>query len=142
MEQKIVIKINVICDRCRNKALKLASSVRGVESVAIQGRNRNRVVVTGEGVDSVCLTSILRQKMGYAEIIGISRVNIDEVQECEVPGHQEVPQCYNNYCGPPQMMSTGVCNTYSNGYNHYYPPHPHTIHDGWYASRPSFCSIM
>ncbi|URD97112.1 Glycosyl transferase family 8 [Musa troglodytarum] len=112
--QKIVIKINVICDRCRNKALKLASSVRGVESVAIQGRNRNRVVVTGEGVDSVYLTSILRKKMGYAEIICISRVNIDEVQECEEPGHQEVPQCYDNYCGPPQMMSNGVCNTCSN----------------------------
>ncbi|KAJ8512744.1 hypothetical protein OPV22_003178 [Ensete ventricosum] len=114
-----------------NKALKLASSVRGVESVAIQGRNRNRVVVTGEGVASVYLTSILRKNMGYAEIIGISRVNIDEVHECEVPGLQEVPQCYNNYCGPPQLMSNGVCNTHSNGYNHYYPAHPHTIHDGW-----------
>ncbi|KAF3320015.1 Heavy metal transport/detoxification superfamily protein [Carex littledalei] len=57
------------CDKCRSKAMKIAASTDGVESVALQGDDRKRLVVTGDGVDSVNLTKTLRKKIGRAVIV-------------------------------------------------------------------------
>ncbi|KMZ65585.1 hypothetical protein ZOSMA_317G00010 [Zostera marina] len=43
----------------------------GVESVTLQGKYKDEVVVVGEDLDSVCLTMRLRKKFGYANILTI-----------------------------------------------------------------------
>ncbi|KAK7291396.1 hypothetical protein RIF29_06505 [Crotalaria pallida] len=61
LQQKIVIKIQLDCDKCRSKALKIAAQEKGVSSVALEGEEKDKLVVTGE-VDAVCLASVLRKK--------------------------------------------------------------------------------
>lgn len=46
----------------------------GVQSVAIEGRERNHLVVVGEGLDAVSLTSYLRKKVGGAQIVQVDQV--------------------------------------------------------------------
>ncbi|PAN06737.1 hypothetical protein PAHAL_1G284700 [Panicum hallii] len=78
MKQKIVIKVEMPCDRCRSKALALVAATGGVHSVAIAGDARDQVVVVGDGVDSVRLASALRRKVGPAEIVQLASQAKDE----------------------------------------------------------------
>ncbi|KAK1617762.1 hypothetical protein QYE76_023279 [Lolium multiflorum] len=66
MKQKIVIKVEMTCDKCRSKAMALVAATVGVDSVALAGDSKDQVVVVGDGVDSVKLTSRLRKKVGHA----------------------------------------------------------------------------
>ena len=63
-QQKIVIKVEMPCDRCRSKALSLVAATGGVHSVALAGDARDQVVVVGDGVDPVRLAGALRRKAG------------------------------------------------------------------------------
>ncbi|CAL4968571.1 unnamed protein product [Urochloa decumbens] len=73
MKQKIVIKVEMRCDRCRSKALALVAATRGVDSVALAGGDaRDQLVVEGHGVDSIKLASALRRKVGPAEIVQVA----------------------------------------------------------------------
>ncbi|KAK9933290.1 hypothetical protein M0R45_020491 [Rubus argutus] len=74
MMQKIVVKVQVHCDKCRTKALKIAATAQGVSRVSIQGVNRDHLEVIGDGVDSVCLTRALRKKLGFATIVKVEQV--------------------------------------------------------------------
>ncbi|KAK3154487.1 hypothetical protein QOZ80_2BG0191100 [Eleusine coracana subsp. coracana] len=68
MKQKIVIKVTMTCDKCRQKALALVAGTSGVESVKLDGDDK--VVVEGE-VDSVHLTNALRKKLGSAQLVEV-----------------------------------------------------------------------
>ncbi|CAL5031558.1 unnamed protein product [Urochloa decumbens] len=76
-KQKIVIKVEMTCDKCRKSALALAGSTSGVQSVAIEGDERDQLVVIGDGVDATNLTSCLRKvvKVGKADIIKVEAVD-------------------------------------------------------------------
>ncbi|XP_062170171.1 heavy metal-associated isoprenylated plant protein 47-like isoform X2 [Alnus glutinosa] len=74
MKQKIVIKVQVVCDKCRTKALKIAAAADGVVSVALEGQDKDQVVVIGNEVDVSCLTSSLRKKVGHATIVSVEEV--------------------------------------------------------------------
>ncbi|KAM0867593.1 hypothetical protein ACQ4PT_041856 [Festuca glaucescens] len=67
MKQKIVIKVEMTCDKCRSKAMALVAATVGVDSVALAGDGKDQVVVVGDGVDSVKLTTALRKKVGHAQ---------------------------------------------------------------------------
>ncbi|RVW50117.1 Heavy metal-associated isoprenylated plant protein 47 [Vitis vinifera] len=69
MKQKIIVKVQMNCDKCRTKAMKIAAVEEGVISVAIEGAEKDRVVVIGDGVDSASLTCCLRKKLGYATLV-------------------------------------------------------------------------
>jgi hypothetical protein len=71
-QQKIVIRVHMECDRCRSKALALVAATAGVDSVALAGDARDQVVVVGDDVDSVKLTSALRRKVGPADIVQVA----------------------------------------------------------------------
>ncbi|KAL6314346.1 hypothetical protein AAG906_021056 [Vitis piasezkii] len=62
MKQKIIVKVQMNCDKCRTKALKIAA----VEE--------DRVVVIGDGVDSASLTHCLRKKLRYATLVRVEEV--------------------------------------------------------------------
>ncbi|KAL6634073.1 hypothetical protein ACP70R_026744 [Stipagrostis hirtigluma subsp. patula] len=71
MKQKIVIRVEMSCDKCRSKAMALVAATAGVDSVAIAGDGRDQVVVVGDGVDSIKLTSELRKKVGPAQLLQV-----------------------------------------------------------------------
>ncbi|RZC02227.1 hypothetical protein D0Y65_017395, partial [Glycine soja] len=68
IQQKIVIKLKMDCDKCRNKALKIAAEVPGVTSVSLEGDDNDRVAVTGVNVDMVCLANQLKKKFSSVTI--------------------------------------------------------------------------
>ncbi|KAJ1271430.1 hypothetical protein BS78_06G128200 [Paspalum vaginatum] len=74
MKQRIVIQVQMNSNKSRSKALGLIASTHGVQSVAIEGRERNHLVVVGDGLDAVSLTSYLRKKVGSAQIIQVEVV--------------------------------------------------------------------
>ncbi|KAI3496853.1 hypothetical protein L1887_39231 [Cichorium endivia] len=68
MMQKIVIKMQPKCGRCRTKAMMIAAKASGVNSVELQGENKNQMVVIGDGVDAAALTSLVRKKIKNASL--------------------------------------------------------------------------
>ncbi|KAL6845833.1 hypothetical protein ACP4OV_024408 [Aristida adscensionis] len=95
MKQKIVIRVHMRCDKCRSKALGVAATTHGVESMAIEGEDREQLVVVGDGVDATCLTSCLRRKVGGAQIVSVEAVGAAEEakkpEESEAPGYPPLP---------------------------------------------------
>ncbi|RDY06520.1 Heavy metal-associated isoprenylated plant protein 47, partial [Mucuna pruriens] len=71
MKQKIVIKLQMDCNKCRNKALKIAAEVPGVTAVALDGDDNDCVAVTGENVDTVCLANQLKKKFRSVTILTV-----------------------------------------------------------------------
>ncbi|KAK8579094.1 hypothetical protein V6N12_069427 [Hibiscus sabdariffa] len=68
MKQKIVLKVSMHCSKCRTKALKVAAVAYGVTSVALEGAEKDKLVIIGDGVDAACLTEALRKKLCHASI--------------------------------------------------------------------------
>ncbi|KAJ4758660.1 Heavy metal transport/detoxification protein [Rhynchospora pubera] len=83
MKRKIVIEVQMHCAKCRSKALKIAASTDGVDSVTLEGDGKNRLVVTGNDVDSVNLTKTLRKKIGRAAIVEQGEVKKKEEEKKE-----------------------------------------------------------
>ncbi|KAL8239191.1 hypothetical protein R6Q59_015758 [Mikania micrantha] len=73
MMQKIVIKMQPRCGKCRTKAMMAAAEAVGVNSVELQGENMNQMVVIGDGVDAAALTCSVRKK--------VKNASLEEVQE-------------------------------------------------------------
>ncbi|KAI4366210.1 hypothetical protein MLD38_022115 [Melastoma candidum] len=106
MKQKIVIKVCMNCDRARSEAMKIAAKTCGVRTMGIEGNELDQLVVTGEGIDSACLTITLRKKVGPAVIVKIEEVKPaekeqkkDEKPKCEWSCPPPPPPC--KPCGPP-----------------------------------------
>ncbi|KOM46815.1 hypothetical protein LR48_Vigan07g051900 [Vigna angularis] len=122
--QKIVIQVRMENDKCRSKAMKIAAASQGVHSVALEGEDRDQVVVTGDAIDSVCLTNKLRKKFKYATLMSVT----DENEDGDAGGEQKdqitiekifpIPYCYSNF--PP-------------------PSHLYVVD---YDSYPNACSIL
>ncbi|XP_017440339.1 heavy metal-associated isoprenylated plant protein 47 isoform X3 [Vigna angularis] len=71
MKQKIVIKLQMDCDKCRNKALRISAQVPGVTTVALDGDDNDRVAVSGLNVDMVCLVNQLKKKFSSVVIVTV-----------------------------------------------------------------------
>ncbi|PNX70306.1 ATFP4-like protein [Trifolium pratense] len=93
-------------EKLRSKAMTIVVGVSGVEGATIQGDSKDELEVTGEGVDSVRLTSLLRKKFGHAELVSVGDVGKAEEKKVEeivtwpytysVP-HYPVYQIRNSY---------------------------------------------
>uniref|UniRef100_A0ACD5V6Z4 Uncharacterized protein n=1 Tax=Avena sativa TaxID=4498 RepID=A0ACD5V6Z4_AVESA len=116
MKQKIVIKVHMTCDKCRSKALGLVASNHGVESVGIEGDDRDRLAVVGNGLDAANLTACLRKKVAYAELVTVEEVVAKEkkpepdttvdpfCQQWHHPGYYSWPYSYPGvHCYPYNM---------------------------------------
>ncbi|KAB1217319.1 hypothetical protein CJ030_MR4G021002 [Morella rubra] len=82
MKQKIVIKLRVPCDKCSSKALALAAKADGVLSVALEGAEKDQVVVVGDGVDAACLTTSLRKKVACVLLVSVEEVKPKDPPQC------------------------------------------------------------
>ncbi|CAK8531237.1 unnamed protein product [Lathyrus sativus] len=74
MKQKIVMKVSMNCQKCRTKALKVVASANGVSFVGLEGEEKDKLMVIGDGIDAVKLTNCLRKKVGYTEIVSLGEV--------------------------------------------------------------------
>ncbi|KAB2068159.1 hypothetical protein ES319_A08G012200v1 [Gossypium barbadense] len=72
MKQKVVLKVAMKCQRCRTQSLKVAAEQQGVSFVGLEGNEKEKVVVIGDGIDVVKLTTILRKKVGTTEVISLA----------------------------------------------------------------------
>ncbi|KAB1199129.1 hypothetical protein CJ030_MR0G027297 [Morella rubra] len=124
MQQKIVIKLRVPCEKCSSKAMALAAAADGVSSVTLEGADRDQVVVVGDGVDAVCLTTSLRKKVGCVLLVSVEEVKPKpkpkptEEKKCGKP--KDPPPCgcrtSNPPCHQPQLEMCKVA------YDPYPPP--------------------
>ncbi|XP_077237517.1 heavy metal-associated isoprenylated plant protein 47-like isoform X2 [Tasmannia lanceolata] len=121
MKQKIVIKVQMNCQKCRTKALEVAAASDGANSVAIEGKEKELVVVMGEGVDPVSLTRLMRKKVGRTEVI-----SVDEVKPKDEKKEQKIEYTYQ----PPPLISN-------------YPQYPpFVLYETANYQEPGSCSIM
>ncbi|CAN0927286.1 Heavy metal-associated isoprenylated plant protein 46 [Linum grandiflorum] len=74
MKQKVVIKVTMNTPKLRAKAMKVVVGVNGVDSASLAGPDKTQIEVTGDGVDSVELVSLLRKKVGFAELVTVAAV--------------------------------------------------------------------
>ncbi|KAK3200168.1 hypothetical protein Dsin_023583 [Dipteronia sinensis] len=119
MKQKIVIRVQMPCEKCRSKAMKIAVTKDGVTKVEIQGKEKDELVVIGNEVDSVRLARSLRKKLHSAYILSVEEEKEKKEKDDKKDDKIElIPYtCYPNHVyGIPQA----VC----------------------YDQDPSFCSIM
>nr|DAD40082.1 TPA_asm: hypothetical protein HUJ06_014405 [Nelumbo nucifera] len=91
MKQKIVIKVDMHCDDCRHKAMRIAAEAYGVISVKLDD-SKDKLEVVGNEVDTTCLTNILRKKVGYAVLITIEEVKPPKPPEPK-PKADDCPKC-------------------------------------------------
>nr|GEV00016.1 heavy metal-associated isoprenylated plant protein 47-like [Tanacetum cinerariifolium] len=56
------------CGKCQTKAMMAVAKSLGVNSVELQGENKNQMVVIGDGVDAAALTSSVRKKVKNASL--------------------------------------------------------------------------
>ncbi|KAK1424025.1 hypothetical protein QVD17_19336 [Tagetes erecta] len=73
-KQKIVVKVTMNTDKKSRKAMQIAVSIFGVESASFVGSDKDQIAVTGEGIDSVELTRLLRKRIGYTELVSVGPV--------------------------------------------------------------------
>uniref|UniRef100_A0ACD5V5F5 Uncharacterized protein n=1 Tax=Avena sativa TaxID=4498 RepID=A0ACD5V5F5_AVESA len=125
MKQKIVIRVSMSCERSRSKAMSMAARTAGVTSMGITGDARDQLEVVGDGVDSVCLVSCLRKKLGSAHI-----VQVEEVKDPKPEVKKEEPKPPVPVYPPPPCYP-------GPGYYHHPCPSQMVVCD-----EPSGCAIM
>ncbi|KAJ4704077.1 Heavy metal transport/detoxification protein [Melia azedarach] len=74
MKQKIVMKVQMNCQKCRTQALMVAANADGVNHVGLEGPEKDKVVVIGDGVDCVKLARRLKKKVGHTELVSVADV--------------------------------------------------------------------
>ncbi|TVU15665.1 hypothetical protein EJB05_39198, partial [Eragrostis curvula] len=131
MKQKIVIKVHMTCDKCRKKALGIAATAHGVQSMGIEGDYKDQLVVVGDGVDAINLTSCLRKKLGGAEIVTVEAVG--DAEEETKPAEEAVAVC------PQQWYPAGY---YYSRPAAVYPYAGYCYDDGSHYNQGSWCTIM
>lgn len=87
-KQKVVLKVAMKDPKRCSKALKTAVGLPGVLSVAL---DKDCLIVVGDGVDSVALTTILRRKMGTADLVSIGSAEEKKEQKPAVAKKEEKP---------------------------------------------------
>ncbi|XP_039125820.1 heavy metal-associated isoprenylated plant protein 47-like [Dioscorea cayenensis subsp. rotundata] len=74
-KQKMILKLTMEDDKKRSKAMQIAVSLNGVISAGLEGEAKDKLVVIGDGVDSIKLTTALRKKMSrIVELVSVAAV--------------------------------------------------------------------
>ncbi|KAI3810645.1 hypothetical protein L1987_20267 [Smallanthus sonchifolius] len=104
MVQEIKIKVNMHSAKCRKNVMKIVTKLSGVNQVSVD-LPKEMLVVIGD-VDPVCVTTCLRKKRWFAEI-----VSVGPKKDKEKDDNNTIPIMY---CNAP----------YGYGYRYYpvYPP--------------------
>ncbi|KAJ8629720.1 hypothetical protein MRB53_023043 [Persea americana] len=110
MKQKIVMKVDMHCPKCRSKAMEIAAASHGATSVAIEGKEQDQVVVIGDEIDSTCLVKRLRKNVGCTNIVTIEEVKPKQEKKEEKKVEkkdekkEEKPRCQPHCHGYPYYV--------------------------------------
>ncbi|XP_076903242.1 heavy metal-associated isoprenylated plant protein 46-like [Bidens hawaiensis] len=128
-KQKIVVKVTMKDEKKSRKALTIAAKVSGVDSVALVGPNKEHIALTGEGIDPVCLTYMLRKSIGHTEIVSVGVIEDKKPYEP---------------VATPKKTKEALLIPESFQYPHPYPPyHAHLMHMQVVHEEPyNYCSIL
>jgi hypothetical protein len=69
LQTQMVIRMPASPEKGHSKAMKIAAETQGVESVTLAGKDRNLLLLVGDGVDCNGLTTKLRKKVGHADVV-------------------------------------------------------------------------
>ncbi|XP_017238601.1 heavy metal-associated isoprenylated plant protein 47 [Daucus carota subsp. sativus] len=82
MMQKVLIRVTMVDQKkSRTKAMQIAATVSGVESVALKGDNRDQLEIIGDGIDTVELAKLLRKKVGGADLLSVGPAKAEKPKE-------------------------------------------------------------
>ncbi|KAK9292042.1 hypothetical protein L1049_019996 [Liquidambar formosana] len=88
--QKIVLRVNIHCQRCKKEVLRAVTKLTGIDQVSVDG-DKGTLTVVGD-VDPVCVIKQVRKMGKVAEIISVGPPN---PPEC--PPHPcRLPPCCND----------------------------------------------
>ncbi|KAI8557940.1 hypothetical protein RHMOL_Rhmol04G0049900 [Rhododendron molle] len=123
-QRKVVVKVcSMNGQKSRSKALKI---VVGVESVALKGQENDQIEVTGDDIDAVAITTSLRKKVGFAELVAVAPVEEKKADpKTDDKGKEPTIQ--------PLAWPSGVP---------YGTPAPYYVQEIKYNDDPACCSIM
>lgn len=83
----------------------------GVDSIKLDGEEKNQLVVVGEGVDPVILTGILRKKIGHSDIVKVEEMKKGD-GESESSNEPKIEPYFAGYgYTPPVVVYDGYPNT-------------------------------
>lgn len=69
----------------RTKAMKIAVSVQGVQAASLKGPDKDQIEVKGENIDTVKLTTLIRKKVGHADIVSVEEDKKEDKKEEKKP---------------------------------------------------------
>ncbi|XP_060958820.1 heavy metal-associated isoprenylated plant protein 16 [Cannabis sativa] len=124
MKLNVVIKVALDDKKSRTKAIKTAVGVDGVTQATLQNE-KNQIEVTGEDIDVVLLTTLLRKSLKYAEVVSGSP--IDKKKEEEKKNNNEV-------------VGQLIWHPYVTTASYYQMPDPGYV--SYHHDQPSSCSLM
>ncbi|KAH9290516.1 hypothetical protein KI387_034633 [Taxus chinensis] len=78
--QKMVLKVDLNCDKCKQRAMKTVASIQGVESVQSDMKEQ-KITVIGDA-DPVCIINKLR-KFGQSELVSVGPAKEPEKKQAE-----------------------------------------------------------
>jgi hypothetical protein len=53
----------------------------GVEAASLKGQDKDQIEVKGEGIDTVKLTTLIRKKVGHADIVSVAEEKKEEKKD-------------------------------------------------------------
>ncbi|XP_068654440.1 heavy metal-associated isoprenylated plant protein 47-like [Aristolochia californica] len=135
MKKKIVVKVQMNCEKCRVKAMKIAAGAAGVNSVAVEGDDKDKVVVVGDSVDAVYLVELLRKKVGHTTLLSVEEVKPKDDKPKETKQPSSTPGTFSEINQWQCVCATNckpIC-----------PPYPQFIACETVCDQnPSLCTIM
>ncbi|XP_062107088.1 heavy metal-associated isoprenylated plant protein 16 [Humulus lupulus] len=138
MKQKVVIKVALNDQKCRTKAIKTAVGIDGVIQATLQ-QEKNQIEVTGDDIDVVLLTTLLRKCLKYAEVVSVSPIDKEaeekkkKEEEEKKKKEEEEKKNANKFIYYPYSSSGSCCEMPQPGYVSYSIP---------YQEPSAPCSIM
>lgn len=126
MQQKVIVRVSMADEKSRKKAMRTVVGHYGVVSAALTGNEKNQIEVVGEGIDSVAITTLLRKKVGHAELVSVNPI---PVKKDEPPKKEEDNKNKNQNVTFQQPLPYVVWN---------YPPNCFEVRENYNDN----CSIM
>lgn len=130
MSKKIVVRVDINCEKCKRRAMETIAGVEGVDSIAVDGKT-SQITVIGDA-DPVNLTESLRA-FGSAQLVSVGPAKEPEKKPDEKKPDDKKAADKKPDPNPPityYILPTGPCDP-CNRYTYY-----------WSDENPNSCSIM